>query len=95
MCPNLASAHVDRARALLKLNRNEEAAKDLQIAEQADPSEPSTHFLLAQAYRALGRAKEAQAEMQLFSKLEESARAKTAERAKRLLEEKSSAPPER
>ena len=95
MCPNLASAHVDRARALLKLNRNEEAAKDLQIAEQADPSEPSTHFLLAQAYRALGRAKEAQAEMQLFSKLEESARAKIAERAKRLLEEKSSAPPER
>lgn len=92
LCPNLMEARVDRARALLKLGRAEEASKDLRAAEQADPSEASTHFLLAQAYRAMGQPKEAQAEMEIFSKLEESARAKTAERAKQLLQEKSSTP---
>ena len=50
------------------------------------------HFLLAQAYRSLGRTQEAQAEMKVFSKLEESARAKTAERAKEVLQEKSKEP---
>jgi tetratricopeptide (TPR) repeat protein len=88
MCPNLVGAHVDRGRALMRLDRNEEAIGDFQTAEKADPSEPGTHFLLAQALRATGKTREAQAEMQVFSKLEEAARDKTAERAKRLLEEK-------
>src|SRR5256885_5298152 len=35
-----------------------------QAAETADASDPSIHFLLAQAYRALGRAQDAKAEMQ-------------------------------
>jgi tetratricopeptide (TPR) repeat protein len=88
MCPNLMGARVDRGRALMRLDRNEEAVGELQIAERADPSEPSTHFLLAQALRATGRTREAQGEMQVFSKLEEAARDKTAERAKQLLQEK-------
>ncbi len=91
-CPNLMGARVDRARALIKLERHAEAVKDLEAAVKADPAESSTHFLLAQAYRALGRTQEAQAEMKVFSKLEESARAKTAERAKELLQEKSKEP---
>jgi len=91
-CPNLMPARVDRARALIKLERHAEAVKDLEAAVKADPAEPSTHFLLAQAYRSLGRTQEAQAEMKVFSKLEESARAKTAERAKELLQEKSKEP---
>jgi tetratricopeptide (TPR) repeat protein len=91
-CPNLMSARVDRARALIKLERHAEAVKDLEVAEKADPAEASTHFLLGQAYRALGRSQEAQAEMKVFSQLEESARAKTAERAKELLQEKSKQP---
>jgi predicted Zn-dependent protease len=91
-CPNLMAARVDRARALIKLERHAEAVKDLEAAVKADPGESSTHFLLAQAYRALGRTQEAQAEMKVFSKLEESARAKTAERAKELLQEKSKEP---
>lgn len=62
------------------------------VAVKADPAESSKHFLLAQAYRALGRTQEAQAEMKVFSKLEESARTKTAERAKELLQEKSKEP---
>lgn len=88
-CPDLIEARVDRARALIKLDRHAEAVKDLEAAVKADPGESSTHFLLAQAYRALGRTQEAQAEMKVFSKLEESARAKTAERAKEVLQEKS------
>ena len=91
-CPNLVGARVDRARALIKLDRQAEAVRDLEAAEKSDPGEPATHFLLAQAYRALGRTQEAQAEIKLFSKLEESARAKTAERAKQLLQEKSKEP---
>jgi tetratricopeptide (TPR) repeat protein len=92
VCPDLTAARVDRARALIKLDRHAEAVKDLEAAVKADPAESSTHFLLAQAYRALGRTEEAQAQMKVFSKLEESARAKTAERAKEVLQEKSKEP---
>ena len=88
-CPDLMSARVDRARALIKLERHAEAVNDLEAAIKADPAESSPHFLLAQAYRALGRTQEAQAEMKVFGKLEESSRAKTAERATELLQEKS------
>jgi cytochrome c-type biogenesis protein CcmH/NrfG len=66
--------------------------KDLEAAVKADPADPTPHFLLAQSYRALGKTQEAQAEMKLFSKLEESARAATAERAKQLLQEKTKDP---
>lgn len=92
VCPSLAEARLDRGRALIRLDRNAEAIVDLRAAEKFDPSEPGTHFLLAQALRATGKASEAQAEMQIFSKLEENARAKTAERAKQLLQEKEKTP---
>jgi len=92
LCPKLMAARVDRARALMKLDRHAEALEDLEAAEKADPAEASTHFLLAQTYRALGRAQEAQAEMKLFSNLEESSRAASAERAKQLLRERSKEP---
>ena len=91
MCPSLTDARVDRARALIKLNRNAEAATDLEAAAKADPAEPSIHFLLAKVYRSLGRAQDAQAEMQAFSKLEESARAATAERAQEVIKNKETA----
>jgi tetratricopeptide (TPR) repeat protein len=94
VCPNLAQARVDRARALLKLDRNGEAVKDLLTAEQTNPEEASIHFLLAQAYRALGRTKEAQTEMGIFSKLEESNRAAVAERAKQVIQNKNNGTPQ-
>jgi tetratricopeptide (TPR) repeat protein len=92
VCPSLAEARLDRGRALMRLERNEDAIPDLQAAEKSDPAEPNTHFLLAQALRATGKTREAQAEMQIFSKLEEAARAKTAERARQLLQEKEKSP---
>jgi tetratricopeptide (TPR) repeat protein len=94
MCPNLVQARVDRARALLKLERNEDAMKDLTVAEQSNPEEPSIHFLLAQAYRAVGRTKDAQTEMGIFSKLEESNRAAVAERAKQVIQNKENGTPQ-
>lgn len=90
-CPSLTDARVDRARALIKLDRNAEAVKDLEAAVKADPTEASVHFLLAKTYRALGRTQEAQVEMQAFSKLEESARAATAERAREVIKNKETA----
>jgi predicted Zn-dependent protease len=85
-CPNLTEARADRARLLLKLHREQEAIADLQAVERSNPNEPSTHFLLAQAYRATGRTQEAQAEMKSFSELEGKARAATAERAKEVIQ---------
>ena len=92
ICPSLAEARLDRGRALMRLDRNAEAIPDLQAAEKSNPSESNIHFLLAQALRATGKTREAQAEMQIFSKLEENARSKTAERARQLLQEKENTP---
>ncbi len=94
MCPDLVQARVDRSKALIKLDRNEEALQDLHIAEKTNPEEPSIHFLLAQAYRATGKSKEAQAEMGIFSKLEENNRAAIAERAKQVIQNKDNSQPQ-
>jgi len=90
-CPNLTDARLDRARALIKLSRNADAAADLEAAIKAAPAEPSAHFLLSKVYRALGRMQEAQAEMQTFSKLDEAARAATAERVHEVIQNKEAA----
>ena len=57
-------------------------------AAKATPAEPSIHYLLVQAYRALGRAEDAQAEMRVFSQLDEAARAATAARAREAIQGK-------
>ena len=90
-CPKLADARVDRARALVKLDRGSEAVADLEQAEKVNPGDPGIHFLLARVYRSLGRSQEAQAEMQTYSKLDESARAAVAERAQEVIKNKEAA----
>ena len=91
-CPNLTQARVDRGRASLKLSRYDDAVRDLRLAATASPEEPSVHFFLAQAYRALGRGQDARAEMQAFAKLEESERTATAKRAQEALHAKEKQP---
>jgi tetratricopeptide (TPR) repeat protein len=88
ICPDLTDARVDRAKALLRMERAQDAVPDLEAAERFSPDDANVHFLLAQAYRSLGRTQQAQAEMQLFSKLEESARAATAARAQQVMQNK-------
>ncbi|MBV9760520.1 MAG: tetratricopeptide repeat protein [Acidobacteriaceae bacterium] len=90
-CPNLVEARADRGRLLLRLHREREAIADLNAAEKSNPSEPSTHFLLAQAYRALGDSQQAQAEMKSFTELETKARAAAAERAQEAINNSQSA----
>jgi tetratricopeptide (TPR) repeat protein len=90
-CPSLTEAHADRARALVALGRNADAVPELELAIKADPAEPRNHFLLSKAYRAVGRTREAQTEMQTFSKLDEAARAATAERAQEVIKNKETA----
>jgi tetratricopeptide (TPR) repeat protein len=91
MCPNLVEARSDRGRLLVRLHRNEEAIPELQAAIQANAKDPTSHFALAQAYRALGRTQEAQREMQLFSKLDAETRAATAEQAQEAIKNKEKA----
>lgn len=93
LCPGLVQARVDRARALLRVERNEEAIADLRNAEKVSPEEPTIHFLLGQALRSVGRTAEAKAEMDIFAKLEESARAANAEHARQVLENKAKPTP--
>ena len=90
-CPTLTEARADRGRLLLKLHRESEAIPELQAAEKANPGEPSTHFLLAQAYRAVGKSGDAQTEMKSFSELEQKARAATAQRAEEVIKNSQSA----
>ena len=90
-CPGLMEARADRGKLLVRVHRDREAIPDLEAAEKANPAEPSTHFLLAQAYRATGDTEQAQNEMKLFSQLEQKQRAETAERAQRVINNSQSA----
>ncbi|MGA7412533.1 MAG: tetratricopeptide repeat protein [Bryobacteraceae bacterium] len=87
-CPSLVDARLDRGSLLLKMQRPDEALPDLLAVAKAQPDESRPHFLLAQAYRALGRTADSQAEMKTFSVLEERARTATAERAKEAIQSK-------
>lgn len=90
-CPKLADARVDRARALVKLDRGAEAVTDLEQAEKANPGDSTIHFLLSRVYRSLGRPQDSQREMQIYSKLDENAREATAERAQEVIKNKETA----
>ncbi len=81
-CPNLMQARVDRASALLKLDQPQKALDDLQPAEQATPNEPSIHFLLSRAYKALGNNEQARTELQTYGRLQREASEATAKQAK-------------
>ena len=91
-CPDLNEARPDRATALIRLNRYEDAVPDLKAAIKGDPDEPRLHFMLAQAYRGLGRTADANAEMATFGKLEQNARAAESKHAEEVMKEKSKIP---
>ncbi len=81
-CPTLAQARVDRARALLKLHRADDALPDLLLAEKQTPKEPSIHFLLASVYRGQGKAADAQQQMQTYARLQQESSDSQAKQAK-------------
>ena len=92
ICPSLKEAVPDRATALIRLNRYEDAVPDLKTAIKGDPNEPRLHFMLAQAYRGLGKTADANAEMATFGKLEQDARAAEAKHAEEVMQQKSKIP---
>jgi tetratricopeptide (TPR) repeat protein len=90
-CSNIMQAHVDRARALVKLNRSTEALPDLLLAVKDSPDEPSIHFLLAGVYRSQGRADDAKREMSTYGELQRQASAAVTQRANEEITAKSAA----
>jgi tetratricopeptide (TPR) repeat protein len=72
-CPTLMQARVDRARALVKLDKHNDALPDLLLAEKDSPNEPSIHFLLSTVYRAQGKTADAQQEMRTYGRLQREA----------------------
>ncbi len=72
-CPTLMQARVDRARALVKLDKHNEALPDLLLAEKDSPNEPSIHFLLSSVYKAQGKTADAQQEMRTYGRLQREA----------------------
>jgi len=80
-CPSLMQARVDRARALVRLEKQSDALPDLLLAEKESPREPTIHFLLATVYRAQGKSAEAQEEMRTYGTLQREASAAVAGQA--------------
>jgi len=72
-CPTLMQARVDRARALVKLGKQDDALPDLLLAEKDSPDEPSIHFLLSSVYKAQGKTADAQQEMRTYGRLQREA----------------------
>lgn len=91
-CPYLTEARQYRATALIRLNRYSDALPDLRAAIKASPDEPRLHFMMAQAYRGMGKTADANAEMAMFAKLEQNARAAEAKRAEEVMKQKSKIP---
>ena len=91
-CPSLPAAALDRARALLKLNQPQAAMTDLSKAADATPEDPDVHFLLAKAYRQLGDTRNANVQMEQFHRLDEAARAATAQHAAEVINARTPAP---
>ncbi len=67
--PSDFGPHVALGRALLGLNDDAAAAKELEIAVNIDPGNSDAHFSLASAYSHLGRKEDAQREHEEFRRL--------------------------
>jgi tetratricopeptide (TPR) repeat protein len=69
--PELPEAFSIRGRALLSLQKPQEAIDDLNKAAALDPQDSATHFQLARAYRQVGRPQDARRENSIYEKLEQ------------------------
>jgi tetratricopeptide (TPR) repeat protein len=80
-CPTLMQARVDRARALIKLGKHDDALPDLLMAEKDSPDEPSIHFFLSSVYKAQGKTADAQQEIRTYGRLQREASESVARQA--------------
>ncbi|MGB9418693.1 MAG: tetratricopeptide repeat protein [Acidobacteriaceae bacterium] len=91
LCPELMQARVDRARALIKTEKQDQALPDLLLAEKESPDEPSIHFLLASVYRKQGKTAQAQEETRTYGRLQRKASEGVAAQANESIDIKSAA----
>jgi tetratricopeptide (TPR) repeat protein len=91
LCPKLMQARVERARALIKSGKHDQALPDLLAAEKESPTEPSIHFLLASVYRAQGKTAAAQEETHTYGRLQRQASEGVAAQANESIDIKSTA----
>jgi Flp pilus assembly protein TadD len=56
-------------KVLEKKGENELAVRALQRAASMDPNNPTTHYLLGQAYRDMGKKEESESELKLAEEL--------------------------
>jgi predicted Zn-dependent protease len=91
LCPELMQARVDRARALIKAEKQDQALPDLLLAEKESPDEPSIHFLLASVYRKQGKTAQAQEETRTYGRLQRKASEGVAAQANESIDIKSAA----
>jgi tetratricopeptide (TPR) repeat protein len=73
--PDIADALTIRGRALVSLQRSQEAIADFRKAISINPDDAATHFQLARAYRLTGRTAEAQSENAIYERLDKEAHA--------------------
>ena len=92
-CPGLLQARVVRGEALVQQGRNAEAIAALRDVIQYDPEDQGAHFYLARAYRATGDTQAAQAELQIYTRLEAAAREHTAAEAQEVVHAKETPQP--
>ncbi|MGB6193347.1 MAG: tetratricopeptide repeat protein [Terracidiphilus sp.] len=71
--PTVALAHLDLGIVYSERNRNEDAVRELSIAEKQMPDNVNVHWRLARLYRTMGRREEAQAEFDKASSLNKAA----------------------
>jgi Flp pilus assembly protein TadD len=67
--PDLGQAYRDLGRASMQTGDFEQAVIYLKKVIELSPDEPSSHYLLAQAYQKLGKNSERMAELASFEKL--------------------------
>src|SRR5262249_53648293 len=79
--PEDEEALVIRGRALLALNKPDEAIADLKKANSLSPENETVHFQLARAYRKLGQKQEAQSEDSIYQRLQKETSEETRQRA--------------
>ncbi len=84
--PYLPQARLAYGRALLRQGETEKAVQQFEQVERLAPEEDSVHYHLANAYRKLGRLKEADAELAKFQQLAKEKSAITHAAARRQIE---------
>ena len=73
--PDIAEALTIRGRALISLQKPQEAIADFRKAIAINPDDPAIHFQLARAYRLAGLSQEAQNENAVYERMEKEAHA--------------------